>query len=44
MRDFNWVFAAALLGPLTVMIAIYCFGLRQEERCEQASDGRKARR
>lgn len=44
MNEFNWAFAAALLGPLTVMIAVYCFGLRQEERSEQASGARKARR
>lgn len=43
MNDFNWMFAAALLGPLTVMIAVYCFGLLQEERREGTNDLRKGR-
>jgi hypothetical protein len=40
MHEFNWLFAAALLGPLTVMITVYCFGLSQESRVDHDKDER----
>jgi hypothetical protein len=43
MHEFNWRFAAALLGPLTVMIAVYCFGLSQEGRSVHDGNPRKER-
>lgn len=36
MRDFNWIFAGALLGPLATMLAVYCFGLYQEFRADHS--------
>lgn len=32
MSDINWLFIAALVGPLLIMLGVYGYGLHQETR------------
>lgn len=32
MSDTNWLFVAALVGPLLIMLAVYAYGLQQDTR------------
>jgi len=42
MNDLDWWFVGALLGPLSIMLAVYAYGLRCESRCTSRGSRKSA--